>query len=1121
MQSRKIELTRLHALNWFGYRDTFEITGNLLVAGVTGSGKSVLMDLLQLILIGHQQKVRYNQSATGDRSTRDLKSYCLGDTKQDVDGAPQFMRNGGITYVAMEFTWPDRKRVETWGLRIEFESAAQQSPQVKPFMIPAALKRDDFLYPDRTPLDYPAFRDLAESHKGVDGQPGRIFHGIEEYRREMALPSHLNFDRPTLDYLLPAAMSFTFMDDFNSFCRRYILPVEQVDITSVKDSYLVFRNLQTELALLRDQLDRLERVSALDQERTAAERDRLVTRYLEAELRRDNSKAQCGDAAIRLQALEAELASEDARLKELEVESAALTERIDSLKIAFNESGDGRLYQHLRLENQRLAREIERLREISREVATAIEARVRNTEIWSKQLTELPVRVEPSLINALQGAADRLAKATGESVRSRAREISATVMTTLHSLREATRPLESKNHELEQRVGALREQIESLRIGKPAGNTNLLDALNARLPRRGNEQPANALWQLCEVVDERWRPALEVVFNRKFAIVVGARDYDEAERIYHELRIEATGESLINPDQALAARRECRKGSLAEKLQTADPVARAIVDQLFGDVICVERREELREHNRAILPDGFMMQRPFVQRPRHYDHRPCIGRRGLEKQRAWLQSQVDELRAQQAQFAPALHAVHQAQEFARHARLDSENIHDELASVARLPELEEKLQINMQTLNDIRSTDLEQKQQELLNSQNRMAELQRSRDALMRSERRHELRLEQERSVTLQAEADKMEVRFREVCDSVDVSAYLPRVDEIRAEMLEKYPMLEQCAERMRDRYHESDKQVDTAWMNVVVERRALALAHEPKYHDFDPESRDNTRYVERLQKIRGSEIRMYEDKAKQEEKNWQQLFRVQVLEKLRAALERVADEIALLNQELRRREIGHDRYQITRRDNPDGEYTFYRRLLTLAEHVRPDELLFADADSELREGIESLFQTLVQQPDSAAALAFLDYRNYHDYDMEVTDVRDPSARPASVNRHSGKFSGGENQSPYFIAILACYLRAYRRFQKLRPAPSLAIVPIDEAFSKLSGERIRDCITALKQLDLQGVFSMSSGNIPYAIDHCDQVITVHKEERTEGKKKRIRNIAVMMTRESALKRFKK
>ena len=104
--SKKIELTRIHAINWFGYQDVFDISGNLLIAGVTGSGKSILMDLMQLVLIG-DQKSKYNQSATGKASSRTLKSYCLGDTKDEIEGIPQYMRNeGATTYVALEFTWP-------------------------------------------------------------------------------------------------------------------------------------------------------------------------------------------------------------------------------------------------------------------------------------------------------------------------------------------------------------------------------------------------------------------------------------------------------------------------------------------------------------------------------------------------------------------------------------------------------------------------------------------------------------------------------------------------------------------------------------------------------------------------------------------------------------------------------------------------------------------------------------------------------------------------------------------------------------------------------------------------------------------------------------------------------
>jgi len=39
MKTRKIGLTRLHAIHWYGYADSIPVAGNLLLAGVTGSGK--------------------------------------------------------------------------------------------------------------------------------------------------------------------------------------------------------------------------------------------------------------------------------------------------------------------------------------------------------------------------------------------------------------------------------------------------------------------------------------------------------------------------------------------------------------------------------------------------------------------------------------------------------------------------------------------------------------------------------------------------------------------------------------------------------------------------------------------------------------------------------------------------------------------------------------------------------------------------------------------------------------------------------------------------------------------------------------------------------------------------
>ena len=54
----------------------------------------------------------------------------------------------------------------------------------------------------------------------------------------------------------------------------------------------------------------------------------------------------------------------------------------------------------------------------------------------------------------------------------------------------------------------------------------------------------------------------------------------------------------------------------------------------------------------------------------------------------------------------------------------------------------------------------------------------------------------------------------------------------------------------------------------------------------------------------------------------------------------------------------------------------------------------------------------------------------------------------------------------------------------------------------------------MKAFDLQGVFSMSTGNIPYAFEHCDWLIVVSKEERRQGTRMISRNIAVSLARDS-------
>jgi uncharacterized protein YPO0396 len=287
---------------------------------------------------------------------------------------------------------------------------------------------------------------------------------------------------------------------------------------------------------------------------------------------------------------------------------------------------------------------------------------------------------------------------------------------------------------------------------------------------------------------------------------------------------------------------------------------------------------------------------------------------------------------------------------------------------------------------------------------------------------------------------------------------------------------------------------------------------------DFDPQTAWNPSYRKLLDRIRIEDMPERQKQAREEEQRWQNLFRTTVAARLAHSLGRVKDTIRDLNFQLKK-PIGDSQYHIRVDDNPSREFQEYRRVLEACAITQDGDSIFASLATDAREGVQRVFKALVEEPEGKLAQAFLDYRSYFRYDMEVSDPKRPELPPKSLNRHADKFSGGEKQTPFYISILACYLRAYKRHLPQRyTEPSIGLVPIDEAFSKMSGERITDAIRALRDTDLQGILSMSSGNWPYAIGECDQVLAVHQREGFSDGKKTIRNIAALLDRKEALAR---
>lgn len=1115
MNNRAIQLSKIHALNWYGYRDSLPVKGNLVLAGVTGSGKSILMDLLMLVLVGPEKaRHHFNRSATGSRSDRTIKGYCLLDTKREENGQPQYFHDKGVTtYIAAEFTWPAKDRIETWGLRFEFHNVSETDGHCIPFYCPAPLEREDFL--STSPEDGKSRpRSMAEFKALIDSKGGRLFSSTREYLRDMANASHLNFNKDVLERLLPSAMSFTNLKSFDDFCRQFVLPGEAVAVDDVISSFRDYESYERELRELRAQLEMLLKIRALSVTLRDSLRDKDVAGYLAAELAWEFASADAAAKRAKLEKLREENAGAELRLKEL----ADLT---DSARLAceqaaalLNESTEGRLYKKLADEIRELEMEIDRLKGIAHKIEGGLGKRVKMARNWMAEVAKAPLhpfvdvsRMEEALkfldscdrnetsntLSMLASEADQICKQLRDRFR--------------NDLIELNR-LRSEKSELE-------VQVDSLKRGISPGPQPLLSALLDHLSLMPGEPGPRALRELCEVEDETWRAAAETMLDDKFAVFVATEQHARALEILRGLAAHELSKSgpqyLLDSGYFAALKPKRLKGSLAEVFQCADPAASSYLDSRFGEIIRVSSPKDFDKHDSAVMPDGLCKIGGKVTRPRPYDGLPFIGKNGLKKQLELKQERLADIEVTLRRLEPVEREIDRLIAARQQEIPDHSEITRELVRVEELPKLEARHEARMADYQAISTDEFESLGFRIEELKEQIKAYEGETKTILKKGAHIEISHAEKESAEADETASRREDEFSKTKLKIDIVRYHDRYRSWKAEAAEYTPALDARARDFKGAAAIAENDALRATGDLKVAMLAFKTRFQPKFDDLPEDGVDTTPYERILGVIEGANIPEYEKKSATERKRWETLFRTQVLSRMQQAIKNVENIISLLNHQLKR-PIGHDRYKIEKKPNP--EFRVYRELIDLNAMHHEDELFFSSMAGDLKDALENFLGTLVKNANSPDAARLLDYRQYFDYDLLVTDIRDPDGKPVSVDKQSGKMSGGENQSPYFVAILASYLHAYNRHETRRKEPSLALVPIDEAFSKLSGERIQNCLQAMAELGLQGMFSMSSGNIPYAFSQCDELIVISRKEERRGSRVGVRNVPAVLYRDS-------
>lgn len=142
--------------------------------------------------------------------------------------------------------------------------------------------------------------------------------------------------------------------------------------------------------------------------------------------------------------------------------------------------------------------------------------------------------------------------------------------------------------------------------------------------------------------------------------------------------------------------------------------------------------------------------------------------------------------------------------------------------------------------------------------------------------------------------------------------------------------------------------------------------------------------------------------------------------------------------------------------------------------------------DAEYHDEMEELFSKLTESSENGEEVIseYTDYRSYLDYDIEIISRDGKTQKFSKIYREK---SGGETQTPYYVAIAASFTQLYSVGETIK------VIMLDEAFDKMDEERIKQMLEFFKLQDFQVILAAPTSRLELIGEQSDNIVMIYTD----------------------------